>query len=201
MNMMELLGRMTARERSMLSVLILVGLLMWASHLWRLQDKHSSARSEVELEWEQQEAWLQNALEIEQALENELERIEEASTLDAAELVSVMDQLARERDLTYELSPPYTTEEDLFRWHTLRVGIRNARMVDLILLDRRIRTLFPYVALEELSITANRADPRMLSARLTVSAYQSRLSGATTTNGDASNNNLSTSRSHTEDIQ
>lgn len=174
MNVTDLLGRMSSRERFMLSILIIVGLLIWASHLWRLHDALSTVRTETESEWEQQEAWLRNALQIEQDLEAEMERIDTAATLDSAGLVAAMDELARARELAYELGTPATSEEDLFRWHTLRVGVRNARLPDLILLDRSLRGRYPYLALEEFTITANRADPRLLGARLTVSAYQSR---------------------------
>ena len=179
MNTTDLLGRMSVRERSMLGLLILVGLLIWGSYLWRIHDELSIARAAAELEWEQQEAWLGNAEQIERELAEERERIDEASTLDASGLVATVDALARARELTYELSTPVSTEEELFRWHTLRIGIRNARLPDLIRLDRSIRERYPYVALEELSITANRADPRIVGARLTVSSYQSSLAEST----------------------
>ncbi len=174
MTLSSVLSRMTPRESTMLSALVCVGLLMWGSYLWRLHDELAPMRQQTESEWRQQEAWLANALDIEQRLEKELAQINMASTLDASRLVALMDRLARQRRLTYELSPVTTTEVDLFRRHTLRVGLQNAGLADLIRLERQIRAHYPYVTLEELSLTANRSDPRWLRARLVVAAYESR---------------------------
>ncbi len=174
----DILGRMSARERTMLGALILVGLLIWGSLLWRKHDALSVLQVSAEREWTLQEAWLGNAEQIERDLEAERERIDTASTLSAAGLVETIDALARARDLTYELGVPVTTEGTLLRWHKLRIGIRNARLPDVIRLERGIRARYPYLALDELAITANRADPRLMSVRLSVSAYQSRLSPA-----------------------
>lgn len=175
MNATDILGRMSARERTMLGALIVVGLLIWGSGLWRMHDDLSALQASAERELAQQEAWLGNAEQIERELAVERERIDTASSLDSAGVVASVDAMARAHGLTYELGTPVTTEDKLLRWHTLRIGIRNARLPDLIRLDRSIRARYPYLALDELSITANRADPRLMSVRLTVSAYQSRL--------------------------
>ncbi|HAS81549.1 MAG TPA: hypothetical protein DCS43_02430 [Verrucomicrobia bacterium] len=175
MNATDIFSRMSARERTMLGALILVGLLIWGSCLWRMHDALSALQVSAQSEWSQQEAWLANAEQIERELTAERDRIDTASTLDAAGLVEAVDALARARELTYELGAPMTTEDKLLRWHTLRIGIRNARLPDVIRLERGIRARYPYLSLDELSITANRADPRIMSVRLTVSAYQSRL--------------------------
>lgn len=178
MHISKLLTRMTARECAMLSALVCVGLLMWGSYLWRLHDALVPMRLQIESEWSQQEAWLGNALDIEQRLAAELAQIDMDATLDASRLVALMDRLARQRNLTYELSPTSTAEVDVFRRHTLRVGLQNVLLADLIRLERQVRAQYPYVTLEELSMTANRADPRLLRARLIVAAHESRFATA-----------------------
>lgn len=172
MNLTGALSRISTRELTMLAALVLVGFMIWLSSLWRHWDVAGKQLRKARQELAQQAAWLGDSDRFARELGETLSQLDPESTLDADELVALIDGAARDTGMKYELSAVATVEQSLFLQHTLRVGIKNTPLVRLIDFERTLRTNHPYAALEDFSITANKADPRLLNARLTITSYQ-----------------------------
>lgn len=172
MSPVALLSRISARERTMLGALVAVGFLIWFSNLWKNWDALGVRHRKVENELAQQAVWLADADRLERELGESLAKLDPAKTYDATELVALIDELSRTSGLKHELGTPVTEEQELFVRHTLKVAVKNAPLAKLIEMERGLAENHPYATLEEFSITANKSDPRLLNARLTVSAYQ-----------------------------
>ncbi|MDF7799165.1 hypothetical protein P4C99_06795 [Pontiellaceae bacterium B1224] len=170
--MLKLLSRISSRERIMLAALVLVGSMIWLSSLWRNWESVSVRYRKVKLELDQQSVWLDNADRFENELEDSLDQLDPDKTYNDAELIALIDSLAREHKVSHDLGTPTTIEGELFLQHTLKVSVKNVPLPRLIDFERSLATRYPYASLEDFSISANKADPRLLNARLTISAYQ-----------------------------
>jgi hypothetical protein len=172
MNLVNALSRISTRERTMLAALLLVGGMIWLSVLLRHWDAISKQHRKARNELDQQAVWLADADRFDRELKETLSHLDPTSTLDAAALVALIDSMARNGGLKLDLGTPETTEREVFLQHTLRVGIKNAPLARLIDFERGLRTNFPYAAVEDVTLTANKTDPRLLNARLTVVSYE-----------------------------
>jgi len=174
MNLIGTISRISPRERTMLAALVLVGCMIWLSALWRNWETVSNQHRKVRHELDKQAVWLGDAARFERELNETLSQLDPESTLDADALVALIDGMARQGKLKHDLGTPGTVEQKIFLQHTLRVGIKNAPLTRLIDFERGLRTNHPYASLEDFSITANKTDPRLLNARLTVTSYELR---------------------------
>ncbi|VGO14260.1 hypothetical protein PDESU_02819 [Pontiella desulfatans] len=172
MNLVNALSRVSARERTMLAALVLVGTLIWLSALWRNWEAVSVSHRKVRHELARQAVWLADADRFQRELDDTLAQLDPARTYDASELIALIDEMARKGGLKHDLGTPVTVEQEVFLQHTLKVSIKNAQLAKLIAFERGIGTNHPYAAIEDFTITANKADPRLLNARMTVTAYQ-----------------------------
>lgn len=170
--MIKLLSRISSRERILLAALVLVGSMIWLSSLWRNWESLSVQYRKVKLELDRQSVWLENSDRFEDDLEESLAQLDPEKTYNDAELIALIDSLAREHKVSHDLGTPTTVEGAVFMTHTLKVSIKNAPLPTLIAFERNLSSRYPYAAVEDFSISANKADPRLLNARLTISAYQ-----------------------------
>ena len=170
--MVNLLSRISTRERMMLGALVLVGFMIWLSTLWKHWEEVSVRHRKVSLELDRQAVWLADADRFERELEATLARLDPDKTYNDAELIALIDTLAREHNVTHDLGTAATVEEEVFLKHTLKVSVKNAPLRRLINFERSLSGKYPYAAIEDFSLTANKGDPRLLNARLTVTAYQ-----------------------------
>lgn len=170
--MINLLSRISPRERVLLAALVLVGSMIWLSSLWRNWESVSVQYRKVKLELDRQSVWLENADRFEHDLEDSLAQLDPDRTYNDAELIALIDSLAREHKVSHDLGAPTTIEGEAFLRHTLKVSIKNAPLPTLIAFERNLSSRYPYATVEDFSISANKADPRLLNARLTISACQ-----------------------------
>ena len=177
MSILNLLSRVSARERAMLVALVLVGSMIWLSNLWRNWDRANRKLRKARAELAQQAVWLDNADRFQAELKQSLSKLDPQSTLDASALVALVDGLAREGKLKHELGSPVSEAGGAFVRHSLRISLQNVPLADLVAFERRVRVHYPYANLEALSLSANKADPRLLNARLTIVSHELRGAG------------------------
>ncbi len=172
----KLIGKLSPRERLMGLLFVVAALLIWGSFLLERRDAVRLTIDSSRQELAMQRVWLQNSQAIESNLQAALNAIDNDRTLPATELVGLIDRLAREQNLRHELSAPLTDHGDIFSQHSVRVTLRNLTLPQLVRLEQTLHTYYPYISLEQISITANRADPSLLNANLTISAFELRYS-------------------------
>ncbi len=168
----KMLMRISKRERTMVILLVLVLLLLWLGQMIEGWDKVHRELSENRREISLQEVWIKNADSFDQQLNTLLQQVDGSKTLDAPSLSAFIDHLARQGNLTYELSSPTVTEGPLFRQNNVRVILRNLNLQQLLRVYRAIVERKPYLSIEEISMTANRSDPRLLNVRMIVSSFE-----------------------------
>jgi hypothetical protein len=172
--MIRILQVMSTRERVMLTAFLLVILLIWAS---RLSDRWTEAGEtlrEARRTVAHQAIWLSSANRFEAQLKETLAALDPEAMLDANGLTAFVDSYAREHKLRHEMTAPQVRTGRVFTQSTVRVTFRNLSLEDLIRLQIAIDAKRPYLASEGLALAANRADPRLLNARMTLTSMQLR---------------------------
>ena len=170
--MIRILQSISSRERLMLSAFLTVMLLLWASSLWNRWNESSENLRQVEQVLGQQNVWIENAPIFEGQMRNVLSQLDRSEMLNAHELTGFIDTYARDNNLRHELGTPSVGSGTVYRKTTLRVTFRNVELRQLIELHLALQEKKPYIAVEALALTANRADPRLLNARLQLSSIE-----------------------------
>ena len=111
-----------------------------------------------------QEMWLQNQAAIETKAKAAAQRFDPQQTLDATKLVGVLNQLATQAGLAADISAQSTQRTDKFAFNTVQVGFRRADLAALLNFYAEISKRAPYIALEQFSLTIDRATPGQLNA-------------------------------------
>lgn len=168
--MMKIIQSLNRRERLMLFAFIVVCLLIWASSLARRWESSGEILAEARSAVEQQAIWLQSEPLFQAQLEETLARLDAERMRDGNELTAFIDSYAREHDLKHELSAPRVTRGKVSSRATVTVTLRNASLEALIALQLALDAERPYIAVEGLALSANRADPRLFNARLTLTS-------------------------------
>lgn len=172
MSPVNLLVRISTRERNMLAGLVIVGFLIWFSSLWKNWEEVSNRHRKAENELSKQAVWLADADRFERELGDSLAQLDPEKTYSATELVALIDDLSRASGTKHDLGTPQTEQQELFYQHSLKVVIKNASLKRLIQFERGLADLHPYATVEDFSMAVNKSDPRLLNARLTVTAYE-----------------------------
>lgn len=170
--MIRIIQNISARERFMLSAFLIVMLLLWSSSLWTRWSETSDNLRQVEHTLSQQNVWLDNSLIFESQMRSVLSKIDRSEMLNANQLAGFIDTYARDNNLRHELGTPAVGSGTVYRTTNLRVTFRNVDLRQLIELHLALNEKRPYIAVEAIALTANRADPRLLNARLMLSSIE-----------------------------
>lgn len=169
---MKTLPRMSRREQIMLSALLMVGALIWISSLWDRWDSVHSGLQTAQREASLQQVWLRNEPFLRQQLRQTLETINSSDTLSETALIALVDTYSRQRGLTQEISNPVVTRGEIYSRTELRLTFRNMPMEELVRFHLFLEDRHPYVSLEGIALTPNRADMRLLNVRMRLSALR-----------------------------
>lgn len=169
--MIQILTNISGRERLLLGSFLTVMLLLWASSLLARWDATSEVLSEARKEIRQQNVWLESADLFEEKLRTVLDRVDPEEMMDGAGLSAFVDSFARENDLRYEIGTPSVEESAIFTRASLRATFRNIPLEKLVELQLLLRAKRPYLTAESIALAANRADPRLINARVVLSSF------------------------------
>lgn len=163
--------RLSSREKLLLSLFILAGLLIWSGSilggLRATADNLKSTRTDIE----NQNFILSQESSTNQRMDAVLAQLKSDKTFSSAELVGRIDEIARlGEDLTYEIFSPRTDSDAELNLHSLRFRIRRASLADLLNFQQRLIQEEPYITVESMRITANRQNPEQLDASYIVSS-------------------------------
>ncbi len=166
--MNELFLRRAPRERVLILVLLAAGALVWLGSAARRARIRWTEGRVVATELATQKLWLERKASIEARAARAAGNLDPARTLDATHLVGEVSALASEAGLSAALDAPHTQRTGQFAYHTVQVGFRRADLAALVKFYRALGRRAPYLALEECSFIANRANPAELDARFDV---------------------------------
>ncbi len=166
------LGRLL-REKLLLVVFVLIGVLMWLSgysrrfgSFWR--EQHSTTVSLAD-----QQRWLDNRKALEEAARKSAERLDASKTLDASRLLATVAALASEAGLRNTSSGQQTNDSNgQISIHTLPYTVNRADWDSLKKFYVALSARSPYIGIERFTLNADRANPAQLNLAITVTSVE-----------------------------
>ena len=168
--MRQVLQNISKRERVMLGALVVVCLLIWASVLATRWEASAAQLREARKTVTQQKVWLDSAPLFQAQFDQSMAKLDPEAMLDGTALSAFVDSYAREHKLKHEMTTPSVKSGKLYARATMRVTLRNISLEELIRLQIALDAKRPYIAVKAVALTANRADPRLLNARLNLTS-------------------------------
>ncbi len=161
--------RRTLREKMLLIALAVLALAIGggrgarrARALWA---EWQSARADLA----SQQLWLDHADAIAAQAAAATRSLDPAKMLNAARLVGELSNLANQAGLTADIGSQRTEEStDQFSFHTVQVNFRRAELEPLLRFYSALVQRSPYIALEQFTVAADRANPGQLNVSLRV---------------------------------
>lgn len=156
------------REKLLLVAFIAIGALWWfsaysrhAGSFWR---EVRSTTSRLTL----QAQWIKNRVAIEEAAKKTAERLDPSRTLNGNQLVTTVDQLAKDAGLRNGIGLTPTTEKSgQFAVHTVEYNITNAGWDQLKAFYETLQKRSPYISIERFILSATQ-NPAVLTLNLKV---------------------------------
>jgi hypothetical protein len=157
------------REKALLLAFALLALAIAGGHALRrgaaLWQDWRAARGEFVA----QQLWLDHADAIAAQATAATRSLDPAQTLNATRLVGELSALASQSGLTADIGTQRTEEgTGQFAFHAVQVNFRRAELGALLRFYSALSARAPYMALEQFSIAADRANPGSLNVSLRV---------------------------------
>lgn len=157
------------REKLLLVAFVSIGVLWWISAFskrggtfWREQRTTTTRLAE-------QAQWIKNRPVIEQAAKKTAERLDPARTLNGNQLVTTVDQLAKDTGLRNgQGGAPTTQKSGQFAVHTAEYNIANADWKALRAFYEALQKRSPYISIERFILSSAPNNPAMLTLNLKV---------------------------------
>lgn len=164
---------LSLRERFLLTLFIWGLLTVWLLNtLEHAQSRWNSFRMNSAL-LDSINATLALAPQAEEVLTMARIGLDSNQTFNSAQLAGRLDSLARQNAISsFDISNPSTVETELFSFHTIRLSVQRASIAELIRFDNAIKQHSPYIALTDFQVSANRRDPRVLTADFELVAFE-----------------------------
>lgn len=152
----------------MLLVFLTAAALVWlGSAAGRLGERWREHRR-LGVEASGQAVWLDQGDAIVARAAQAAANLDPRRTLDATELVGEVTAMAERAGLAPAVEPPGTERSGPFAYHTVQVSFRRAELGALVGFYRELAGRAPYLALQECSLAADRANPVELEARFVI---------------------------------
>lgn len=162
------------REKLLLAVFLLLGVLMWLSGyskrfgtFWREQRATTSSLAE-------QQRWLSNETVILDTARKAADRLDASKTLDGTRLLAAVSQIADEAGLKpNSVSGAQKNQSNgQFAVHSIDYAINRANWEALKKFYLALSARAPYIGIEKFALQADRSDPSLLTLQLTVSSVE-----------------------------
>ncbi len=159
------------REKVLVLLMLVVGLLIWTSSFAERGRAVVDERGRLNRVLSEMAVYLENQDLIRQRAEEGIKNLEPSRTLDGTRLWGEVGALARRHGLNPSVDSPRTESGDVFSYHTVTLTVNGADLGSLINFTSDLQERAPYMALEQLSVTA-KSDPRFLDARYRISSVE-----------------------------
>jgi len=157
-----------SREKTLLLAFAGLALLTVGSHVLGRSRARWAEWQAARTEGAAQQVWLDHADEIAARAVAATHSLEPAKTLNATRLVGELSALAGQAGLTADIGSQRTERTDQFAFHTVQVNFRRVELAALLRFYSALTPRSPYIALEQFSLAADRANPGQLNVSLRV---------------------------------
>ncbi len=163
---------MSVREALLLGVFMWIGIFIWMGAIMREISVLRTDYIETQQELKYQQDLIDQVDWADQELEKALELVDRGKTFGSSRLVGKLDSLARTANLDFDINTPVTERGLTFNIHNVRIQFKQADIGELIEFDKKLKRESPYIGLNRVQITANKTDPRKLTAQFVVSSFE-----------------------------
>ena len=156
----------------LLLVLLTAGVLVW---LFAAAERVRSVRSRWSaqtLALKDQALWLDNAVNLQEQVQNRLAQVQQGRSLNANQLVGQLDAVAKRQRFGYRLDPPTTERKPPVAIHSVSLTIEKGELPALVAFTDELRTALPLVNVEQLVITPDRRNPVQVDVRLKLTGLE-----------------------------
>jgi hypothetical protein len=164
--------RLTIREKSLFLLFMIVMLAIWLNAQLGQFTATQTLRQSIERDLAEQKLWLDRAESIQQSLAEALALVDPSRTYSASQLTGRIDNLARASRLTADIDPVATREGQIFNNHRVRVRLNRLTPEALLTFTQRLHSESPYITLDRLRLTPNRASVETLDAQFEISSFE-----------------------------
>ena len=156
------------REKLLLMAFLAIGVLWWLSAFGRHAGAFLREARTTTARLATQALWVRNQPPIEAAAKKTAERLDPAKTLNGNQLVTTVDQLAKEAGLRNGVGlTPTTQKSGQFAVHTAEYNITNAGWDQLRAFYDALQQRSPYISIERFILSSG-ANPAVLTLNLKI---------------------------------
>jgi hypothetical protein len=156
------------REKLLLMAFLAIGVLWWLSAFGRHAGAFLREARTTTARLATQALWIRNQPAIEAAAKKTAERLDPAKTLNGNQLVTTVDQLAKEAGLRNGVGlTPTTQKSGQFAVHTAEYNITNAGWDQLRAFYDALQQRSPYISIERFILSSG-ANPAVLTLNLKI---------------------------------
>jgi len=169
----RLFRRMTVREQLLALTFILVLLFLWSGSIIKRGKDWNADRKKALSELTVQQQWLDRAEDYELSLQKALQRVDPQKTFEGTQLSGKVDSMLRQTGLSTsaDIDPVLTREGEIFNDHTIRVRLKRISISQLIQISELLGKETPYINLQSVQISKNRAKPKELDIRFKINSF------------------------------
>lgn len=165
--------RRSWRERVLLLVVLLVGVVIWLfaaiSRGRAARERWAGQRSLLET----QEAWLVQSAPLQERLQGRLGQVQQGRSLNANQLVGQLDAVLKRQHFTaFRLDPATTERKPPVAIHSVALTLEKIELSALAAFTDELRTALPLVNIDQLVITPDRRNPAQLDVRLRLNGLE-----------------------------
>lgn len=156
------------REKLLLMAFLAIGVLWWLSAFGRHAGAFLREARTTTARLATQALWIRNQPAIEAAAKKTAERLDPAKTLNGNQLVTTVDQLAKEAGLRNGVGlTPTTQKSGQFAVHTAEYNITNAGWDQLRAFYDALQKRSPYISIERFILSSG-TNPAVLTLNLKI---------------------------------
>ncbi|MGH7996307.1 MAG: hypothetical protein ACREFX_08145 [Opitutaceae bacterium] len=162
-----------AREKLLILVLVVAVAAIWLSSLIGRAGAFAAKARGSSAQLKTQALWISRRDRIETYAREEASHLDPSQTLDGLRLNGTVQDLAQAAGLTgYNIAPGQDLSNGNFAFHTVNVSIQRASWDAIENFYHRLQQRAPYIGIESFSLLADRANPALLNASLSVSSVE-----------------------------
>lgn len=160
------------RERLMALAALLVAATLWSTGAWaRVRGGWDDWRA-LEESAVVQKSWLAKEREIRNATALAVQGLDSGHGYDQAKLVAEAVNATKEAGLSANTEAPKTAKAGKFAIHSLQLSCRKADLASVLRFYESVKTRAPYLAIGNLSMTAERGGAGTVTFKATVTALE-----------------------------
>lgn len=162
--------RMTVREQFLLNAFIWVILIVCFFELLKWNRDNMERHSNVSAILDEQKSVFEKKPTIDAELKDILERFDTTKTFDDSRLSAKVDE-GREIGLYPNFRIPRKTSGDALQIYSVRVKLGRAPIDKILLYENMMRREYPYISVENIKLSADGRDPKLLNAEFIINSF------------------------------